>query len=62
MKKFKKIVLITLFISVVFNSLAYLIYWLFNPELTQMQVFLKFWYWTVINIGFSVGFLRSDLD
>ena len=61
MKNYTKILLILLFTSVISYVLTCFVYWMLNTDLSQMQVFLKYWYWFVINIGLGIWFVKVDL-
>jgi hypothetical protein len=61
MNKYTKILLILLFTSVISYVLTCFTYWVVHPDLSQMQVFLKFWYWFVINIGLFIWFAKVEL-
>ena len=50
MKKFGDILVWVIFGLMVIIMLSPLVYWVFNPELTQMQVLLKFWWVYIIAI------------
>lgn len=62
MNNYKKILLILLYVSVITMGLTCFVYWLLNAELSKMQVFLKFWYWFVINLVLGIWFSKVDLD
>jgi hypothetical protein len=61
MKNYTKILKILLFTSVISYALTCFTYWMMNPYLSQIQVFLKFWYWFAINIGLGIWFAKVDL-
>lgn len=55
-----RIFLVMLIISILLYTITSIIYWFKNPELTQMQVFLEYWYWFVSNIiGGLICFLSN---
>jgi len=61
MIKYKKILQILLLTSVTSYALTSFFYWIINPDLSQMQVLLKFWYWVVINIFLALLSVKADL-
>lgn len=62
MKKYIKILTILFYTSIVSYLLTCFVYWLLNPALSQMEIFLKFLYWFVINIGLAIWFVKVDLS
>ena len=52
--KFKEILRAVFFLSAFTYISTVFIYWVMNPNINQMQVFLKTWYWFVINIVLSI--------
>ena len=52
--KFKNILLAVFFTSAMAYISTVFIYWVINPELSEMQVFLKTSYWFVINVVLSI--------
>lgn len=62
MKKYIKILTILFYASIVSYMLTCFVYWILNPDLSQMEIFLKFWYWFVINIGLGIWFAKVDLS
>ena len=52
--KFKEILRAVFFLSAFAYITTVFIYWVMNPDLNQMQIFLKIWYWFVINIILSI--------
>ena len=39
------------FLSIALYLYQYLVYWIRHPHLTEMQVFLEKWPWTVVGFG-----------
>lgn len=58
MKKRVKVlhIILHVFLLLVFaiSVLAPFVYWIMNPELTQMQVLIKFWWVFLIGISYAV--------
>ena len=60
--KYNKILIILFFASITSYALTCFGYWLLHPELSQMEIFLKFWYWFLINIILVGWFIKADLN
>jgi len=61
MNKYVKILSILFYASIVMYAVTCFVYWLLNPELSQMEIFIKFWYWFLLNIGLGIWFIKVDL-
>lgn len=64
-KSILKTILLVFFgiVALIFIAIP-LVYWFKHPELTKMQIFLKFWIEYVLSIVFYTGFqilLKHDL-
>lgn len=59
MSRFKKILGIVTFTLGIISALAPMLYWIMNPELTQMVIFIKFWWLLLLTILITLLFVKG---
>ena len=57
----RKVKLILLAIIFLICTFAPFVYWLLNPELTQIQIFIKFWWVMLIGIASGYAFILHEI-